>query len=382
MPRRRVSRSLPPLGKICPGFKGFARHENQSERVLELLTTIIQRNRRTTPQPFYAMREVAAFFKMALTTTARIYRRLEREGMLTLARSSQSMMTPRLLRPRFVVRGVVCMPIWLPGFMNFLDWRRWFSLLEEELMRHRFVLEPIFYKTTEETKPEFVDRVLKFNPDYLLWNNPAPSDRTPMQSIADTGVPLLVVQNFPGTFQGRVYRQSYERGLRQGLKEWKADKEITRIVVPRQGLGGVSATQCLRSVLQDCGLPYQDKLYGSEKDSLPDYLRRLAPDRRTGIIFDDDMFYTRLCLLSPEVMLSFFRRHRVMVMRQTTIPSVELWHDVKVDGLLFFGKKLARQIATDLSKGESMLPFQGSAFEAEWRPRTPLSELAQGYVTE
>ena len=57
------------------------------------------------------------------------------------------------------------MPIWLPGFLQFLDWRRLFSQLEEELSRYRFILEPIFYRLGEDNRPDFVDRILKFNPD-------------------------------------------------------------------------------------------------------------------------------------------------------------------------------------------------------------------------
>src|SRR6185369_3900708 len=143
-----------------------------------------------------------AFFGVSITTVARVYRRLDREGLLTLMRSSQSLITARALRPRYEVRGVVCMPIWLPAFLSFLDWRRWFSLLEEELSHYHFVLEPIFYRAKEAAAPDFVDRMLRFNPDYVLWNWPCESDRATMHSIADAGVPLVSIhyadQQFPG----------------------------------------------------------------------------------------------------------------------------------------------------------------------------------------
>ena len=166
--RKPILRSLPPLAKICADFPGFKGDENRAEHVFTILTDVIQRCRRATPQPFYAMRDVSKFFGVSLTTMSRIYGRLNREGMLTLVRSSQSIIPARVPRPRFAVRGVVCMLIWLPGFLYFLDWRKWFSQLEEELARYHFVLEPIFYKAKEEVAPDFVDRVLRFNPDFVL----------------------------------------------------------------------------------------------------------------------------------------------------------------------------------------------------------------------
>src|SRR5437016_2980206 len=138
--RKSILRSLPPLAKAAGSFKGFAEGEHRSERIFEILGAIIQRCRRATAHPFYSMREVSTFFGVSLTTVAAVYRRLDLEGVLTRVRSSQTMLAPRTPRPRFAVRGVVCMPIWLPGFLQFLDWRRFFSQLEEELSRYRFVL--------------------------------------------------------------------------------------------------------------------------------------------------------------------------------------------------------------------------------------------------
>ena len=229
--RKPPPRSLPTLADACAGFKGFQEDENRTERMYEILTIAIQRCRRTTPQAFYTMREAAAFFKVSLKTIAKVYRRLAREGILTLVRSSRTTIPPRSFRPRFALRGMVCMPIWMPGFLQFMDDRRFFSQLEEELSRHRFALEAIFYRQAEANQPAFVDRVLKFNPDYVLWNGPSPGDLSTLQGIGDAGVPLLTLNGLPDVFPGRIYRLSHEKAIRQGLKEWETCGEIDRIVI-------------------------------------------------------------------------------------------------------------------------------------------------------
>jgi len=64
-----------------------------------------------------------------------------------------------------------------------------------------------------------VDRMLKFNPDYMLWNNPALSDRMTMESITDAGVPILTILGCKTkSMPGRIYRQNYEPGLRRSWK--------------------------------------------------------------------------------------------------------------------------------------------------------------------
>src|SRR5690348_3904611 len=88
--RKPVTRLLPPLAEYRATFSGFKGNENRTDRLFEVLTVLIQRSRQAKPQPFYAMREVATHFNVSLNTVARAYRRLAREGVLTLVRGSQS----------------------------------------------------------------------------------------------------------------------------------------------------------------------------------------------------------------------------------------------------------------------------------------------------
>ena len=308
--------------------------------------------------------------------------------MLTLMRSSQSLITARAPRPRYKVRGVVCMPIWLPGFLYFLDWRKWFSQLEEELSHYHFVLEPIFYKANEETEPAFVDRVLRFNPDYVLWNWPCEADRTTMHSIADTGVALVLIQyEQDQQFPGRVYRVSYERGLRQGLTEWAASGKIKNIVIPQSSLPKDTISLSIRSVLKACPLPCRYGICPGEGASTADllsYLRELAPNRRTGVVFGDDILYAQLCAQVPEAMLEFIRRHRVIVTRQVTthLRRSTPPPGITVDAVLYSLKKLARRIAMDLGRSKGAIPSTHSVLEAEWRPQIPLASVVQTVCDE
>ena len=76
--------------------------------------------------------------------------------------------------------------------------------------------------------------------------------------------------------------------------------------------------------LQAGPLPCRFELVSIEGKSttyLLAYLRRLAPNASTGVVFGDDLLYVNLCSLVPEAMLELIRQRRVMLLRQATIPS-------------------------------------------------------------
>ena len=148
-------------------------------------------------------------------------------------------------------------------------------------------------------------------------------------------------------------------------------------------IGQIAIPQIIKPRLQDCSLPHRFEVWNADDPKAPtlkEYLKHLAPSSRTGVILDDDLFHAFLCLREQEAMYKLFRRHRTMVMRSATTPSDPI-PDVTVDAILP-NRRLARQIAVDLSKGKGPLPYEGPVFEAEWRPNIPLKEILQTHLAE
>jgi len=115
---------------------------------------------------------------------------------------------------------------------------------------------------------------------------------------------------------------------------------------------------------------------------MEEYLTSLARDRRTGIFFGDQMFFIRLCGIAAEEMFQLFRRHRVIFVCQVMMQSWTMPTDIFVDWMPPPSRRLARRIAKDLSQSKGSLPSTEEVFEAEWRPRTPLVDLARYYSNE
>lgn len=161
-----------PLADRLGAFRGFHAGELRAVRMADLLRPLAQGLRAARPTVFYPLRETAEFFRVSIPTAAAAYGRLETEGLLMSRRGAMTMVPSRLSASRRAVRGVVGVPVWTPGFVQFRDWRIFVTGLDEAVRRHGFVADLIFYRQGEEVQPDFVDRVLKHQPDVLVWFDP------------------------------------------------------------------------------------------------------------------------------------------------------------------------------------------------------------------
>src|SRR2546423_12349482 len=94
MPRKKISRALPPL----PSNTDLDDALHKTERLTEILRRVALKNQRTQPRAFYSVRDVAGSFHVTLSTASNAYRHLEQEGLLTRVRGSKTLFTRAALR--------------------------------------------------------------------------------------------------------------------------------------------------------------------------------------------------------------------------------------------------------------------------------------------
>src|SRR5690349_12625278 len=122
MARKRVARSLPDLPKrLTLGSK-----EHKSERLLEILRHLAAAAQEDQPRAFYSMREVGHHFKVPISTVSRIYRSLEKEGILTRIRGSKTTLRGLKYDRKLTVRAFVGLPASLSRFITTQDYRMFF----------------------------------------------------------------------------------------------------------------------------------------------------------------------------------------------------------------------------------------------------------------
>ena len=81
MARKQITRTLSSLADA----PSLGRAHHKADRLLEILREVAVKNQREQPQPFHSMREVARRFETPTSMVARVYRRLEDEGLLSAA---------------------------------------------------------------------------------------------------------------------------------------------------------------------------------------------------------------------------------------------------------------------------------------------------------
>ena len=116
MSRKPITRSLPPLAEVfnSPAPDGDF---NKQRLILDELKKAAKRLRKRKSQPFYSMREVARHFNTSLRTVARTYELLEREGLFSRLRGSQTILVGSADSTQKIVRGIIGIPIWLRAFV-------------------------------------------------------------------------------------------------------------------------------------------------------------------------------------------------------------------------------------------------------------------------
>jgi len=168
---------------------------------------------------------------------------------------------------------------------------------------------------------------------------------------------------------------NWEAALQRGLNHWVKHRGIREIIVPR---GRMSTTQshCLERISQTIGMPFTFK-QPQDGDNFGKLLEELATKAHCGVVFDDDLFYSWLCLRAPDAMLGLMAARPVMTMRKVTIPCSQL-PTVMLDHVSIDWQAAARRIADHISQGlQNQSPKKDIVFEAEWHPNCPLDLTAQ-----
>lgn len=368
MPRKPIHRELPPLAEQAPGFRRFARGANKTFELEQQLRQIAEHSRRKHPTPFYAMHDVAEFFGVTVSTVGRVYRRLEKQGLLVPRRGSATELTARKPLARVAHRGVVAVPIWLPGFLLFETWRVFFVELEERLRRHNFVASLIFYRFEEELQPAFVQRVLLHNPEYFIWLMPLIRAVPTMEMLADKGVrPIVLNKGGDPAFHGEHYLLRIERVCRRCLAAWR-----TRGISSVRIVGSEDPEDLTARWAREAGMACRFSNRG--KEGLTEFLNELGRETRGGVLFADDFLAGACFSEAAPAMAALTRRAPVLLATPLVIPPGP-GKPGQADWLSHDWTAIAQRVAHDLHTGRVFSAAPLTTFEAEWHPHVPAADV-------
>lgn len=366
MSRKAIPRTLPPLAKVFSGFAGFSDDNNKQRLLLDELRKAARRLRKQKSQPFYSMRDIAAFFKAPLRTVAIAYEALESEGLFNRVRSSQTQLIGSTDSTQHVVRGVVGIPIWLLSIVISPYTRVLHIGLEERLRKKGFVADMIFFRTGEDCEPDFADRLLRHNLNTLIWHTPHPLSSQVLLAVRDHGVRCITMQ--PVETQGSSIKPNYlmnwDPAYLALAQSWQRSG-IRRVYIPKPTyLPSQCALKNFVKLLDDGGMEVQQT-----EGNASALFEKVRNQKSAVVAFIDQQGADAFCNEDPWTIAQILKVSRVAFCRgPIRLPYFEN-RPAEVDIVGFSPLEIADRIVTDLCDPSVHPNHDPYTFDAAYHPQ-------------
>jgi DNA-binding transcriptional regulator YhcF (GntR family) len=368
MARFSTPRSLPPLPKKLPaGTSG-----PKSEAVQQLLKTIALQNQQDQPRTFYSVRQVANNFRLPLSSVARIYKQLEREGLLSTVRGSKTTLAGRSYDRQLAVRGFVAIPTSTSCFITLQDYRVFFMRLRRELRLGGFASTTVYL--AKETEQSLVERLQRYQADAVIWFLPDRQARRALPTLKDAGIRVIGVGDGPLTIPCR-YEIRRSAAIAAILQAWKKEAGLKRVtVVIDESRRSAADADRIRGILEDEDVPHEFVVLPAA--SVKTEVARLTNNSKSGLIFLSAAA-SLVGFRAPESLSELLRVRRVaFVDGPLTIPFAEV-PDAPCDLVFVEWQLVAERIVNDLINQEAFDPGQITTFEAEPKLRVSLRDYCE-----
>ncbi|MEA2731008.1 MAG: hypothetical protein QOF70_5483 [Acetobacteraceae bacterium] len=372
MARKKVSRALAPL----PSRRALDKAHHKTETLTAILRDVAVKNQREQPLTFHAVREVAAHFRVPISTVSRAYHVLEQEGLLSRVRGSKTVLQGLHFDRQLKVRAFVGFPASVSRFVTLQDYRTFLIRIRRELRLRGFAAATAFFEPAEASSDALSKRFKAYEVDTVIWFQPGKESAITALHLADMGIRLLGVANdsfcqFPCRYQ--VRRDGAIRAL---LASWKTEGQGRVTVVESKEQRSAALDETLHGILDELGIPWSVVTYQSQRSEA--FLRELQRKKSSGVIFSSSALASKFCFRAPGAVADLLAAHRVaLVNGPVSMPFAKV-PDVKVDLVTVDWQLVAEKIVDDLISQDAFQLPGPTFFEAEAKLRVPLSDFAQG----
>lgn len=372
MPRKRISRSLPPL----PRTRRLDDALHKTHRLIEILRGVAVKNQSEQPRVFYSVRNIAEHFHVTLSTAARAYHHLEREGLLTRVRGSKTLLQGRHFNRRTGVRAFVGLPASLSDFVTMQPYRMFFIGIRRELRLRGFATAMVFTDKDETISGILSDRLKAYEIDTVLWFQPMREARETVARLADMGIRLIGIAHELNPALPCRYQVSREHAIRKLLTEWKQRHGVQEATVIRwKGRRATAVEEALENALEDLAIHPSTVLFEDQRSE--SFLHSLETIDTQAIIFSSARLTSKFCFQAPEAIADLLQRQRVAFLNGPVSMPFAKVPNVRVDLTVVDWPLVAQQIVDDLVSQDAFQRPGPTIFEAEAKLRVPLSAFAQ-----
>ncbi|MEY2500160.1 MAG: hypothetical protein QOI07_494 [Verrucomicrobiota bacterium] len=372
MPRKKLPRALPPL----PSRLGLRGAVHKTERLTEILRTVALENQREQPRAFYALRQVADWFRLPLATVSRAYSHLEKEGLLTRVRGSKTLLQGLNFDRQLKVRAFVGFPASLSAFVTTQAYRMFFIKIRRELRLRGFATAMVFYEKDEVRSPVLSERLRSSEVDTVLWFQPPRDAAKTTQWLGDFGIRVIGIAHDEFSSIPCRYEVRRDRAIAQLLEKWKSAVAIDHVIIPQsQDTPSSVVGEALRAALDDLKIRKSVAMFHGQR--IEKFLRSLQKSTAGGIIFSSAALAAKFCFRAPEAVADLLRSQRVAFLNgPVSMPFAEV-PNIHVDLVVVDWQQVAEQIVEDLIDQTAFQDAGPTYFQAEAKLRVPLSAFVQ-----
>jgi len=375
MPRKRILQAIPALADLFEGFSGFSNEPSRQLALIAMLRKAGRRLQKARPQPFYSMRDIAAFFQVPLRTAAVAYESLEQEGLLNRIRGSQTLLAGRVIALRKPVRGVIGIPAWMRSLLASPQAWEFHKHLEEKLRETGFVADTIFFHDEEQRAEDVLDRLLRHRLDYIIWHAPPKVLAFPslFLSLKDQGVRQILIHGRT-SFPCPIYTQIWKTAFHEMATTWRSAGIRSAIILEPSSWAIGGGVKILASVLSE---------YQISADIMPPDVKKVLEhvhrrrDGRSAVAFINLEDAYSICNREPLFIEQAVQAARIAFCRGAPhVPYFE-GRPGKVDVVCLPAKERAQRIVEDLCHGKLTQNGVVHRFRAIFHPQVDLSALSQ-----
>src|SRR6202045_5398355 len=375
--RRKATAQLehasPPVDRLPPLESAFTRcDEPDTASMSRLLRQIAVKARQKQPRPFYSIRTVARRFGVPLTTVARVYAQLKKEGILSSVWGSSTVVEPYELDKGLRIRGIVALPTSLRAFCALRNYRILFENMQAALWRSGFATRQLFYENGDAAKPAFSDALLHEKVDVVLWLLPDPAVLAGSKRLLDRGVRVVgVVDSLIAN--GRTdYLLSRLHALKEVLNLWKMKGIRFVTIVHKSGSGATTALAALETCLDEVRMAHTLATIWPPPTG---EARSLFRQNNTAIIFPAFESALQLAYEHPREFAPLANQHPVLLMEGMLDLPINILSRVGVEAIEFDWGPVVNRLAGDLLKWKRLSGEKPVIFHAK-----RLHQFTKGYA--
>ncbi|HEV2803330.1 MAG TPA: helix-turn-helix domain-containing protein [Chthoniobacterales bacterium] len=369
MPRTKFPRALP----LLPSQRGVKLpHRARNGDWLQVLRRLANAARGTNSKPFYSMREVAHHFHLPLSRVSRLYKELEKEGVVRRIRGSRTILQGKSPVRHLIVRSVVGIPASLSCFLTLQDYRMFLLKVRREFRRRGLITAIAFYEDRFDAE-DLVERLQQARADIALWYLPDGTARSLAPQLLDVGIPLLGISDggLPGV--PCCYEVNRSQAIRAIFRDWMASG-ISNVRIVRTESRSSADEERLEALLLDT--PFRWRFVNAQSKVAEQFVVNLTAQKDEAIVFLGSA--ASLCLMrAPEAMSRILSQGRVGLVEGPVSMPLTPRIDGPVDLVVVNWQRLAQRIADDILGRETFDCHQPVIFDAKGELKVPFHKFAQ-----